>query len=119
MPTSQSGDLGAAADGMVGIVVNQTITPNGYEFYRIFSLLWSEKPDSGAYSLSIKESLSKRYGNRVDIYLGQQRVYSAALPQKYDGLHTLCGQAVEETQTNLVALSLQKNNDADIAQEKM
>ena len=66
---SSSKDMGMAADGMAGVVVNETITPNGYEFYRIFSILWSENPDSTNYSLSIKERLSKRYGNRVDIYL--------------------------------------------------
>lgn len=111
--------MGGAADGMVGVVVNQTITPNGYEFYRIFSILWSENPDSGDYSLSIKEQLSKRYGNRVGVYLGQRLVYSAVLPLKYDGLKTLCEKAVEDTKTNLVSLSMQAQDDADIVREEM
>ena len=44
-------DLGPAADGISGLVVNQTVTAGGYDFYRIFSILWSEKPDSDNYSL--------------------------------------------------------------------
>ena len=108
-----------AADGMAGVVVNETITPIGYEFYRIFSILWSENPDSTNYLLSIKERLSKRYGNRVDIYLGQKLVYSAALPVKYDVLQTLCERAVEDTQTNLVALSVQTSDVTDIVSEEM
>jgi hypothetical protein len=118
-PVPGSRDMGVAADGMVGIVVNQTITANGYEFYRIFSILWSEDPDSRNYSLSIKERLSKRYGNRVDVYLGQKLVYSAVLPLKYDGLQTLCEKAVEDTQTNIASLSIQASDDTDIVREEM
>jgi len=113
------GDLGPAADGMVGVVVNQTITPNGYEFYRSFSILWSENPDSRNYSLSIKERLSKRYGNRVDVYLGQKLVYTAALPIRYEGIQSLCEKAVEDTQSNIVTLSMQSTNDADISGDEM
>lgn len=118
-PVSVGKDMGDAADGMKGVVVNQTITPIGYEFYRIFSLLWSEKPDANDYSLHIRERLSNRYGNRIDIYLGQQRVYSAVLPIKYDSLQTLCEKAVEETQTNIVSLSLQGPDSSDIVRSEM
>lgn len=112
-------DLGAASDGMVGVVVNETVTANGYEFYRIFTLLWSDKPDSRNYALHIQERLSKRYGNRVGIYWGQKQVYSAALPLKYDGLHELCAKAVEEIQANIITLSMQAPDTADIVREEM
>lgn len=112
-------DLGAASDGMVGVVVNETVTPNGNEFYRMFTLLWSEKPDSRNYALHIQERLSKRYGNRIGIYLGQKQVYAAVLPLKYDGLHELCEKAVEETQANIVTLSLQIPDVIDIVREEM
>ncbi len=112
-------DLGAAVDGVQGVVVNQTVSNTGYAFYMIFSLLWSEKPDANDYSLNIRERLSKRYGNRVDIYLGQQRVYSEVLPIKYDGLQKLCEKAVEETQTNIVSLSLQAPDSSDIVKNEM
>jgi curli production assembly/transport component CsgE len=112
-----SKDMGEAADGMMGVVVNQTLTPIGYEFYRIFSILWSEKPDSGDYSLNIKERLSKRYGNRVEVYLGQKLMYAAVLPFKYDGLHTLCEKAVEDTQTNIAGLIMQVQDNIDIVRD--
>lgn len=118
-PVPGSKDMGAAADGMAGVVVNQTVTPGGYEFYRIFSILWSENPNSRDYPLSIKERLSKRYGNRVDVYLGQKLVYSAVLPLKYDGLHELGEKAVEDTQTNIITLTLQAPDDTDIVREEM
>lgn len=112
-------DMGVAAEGIVGIVVNQTITTNGYEFYRIFTLLWSEKPDSRNYSLHIQERLSKRYGNKVGVYWGQKLLYSAALPLKYDGLHALCEKAVEETEANIAIQFMQTPDETDIAREEM
>lgn len=118
-PLPHSRDLGDAADGISGIVVNQTITQNGYEFYRIFSLLWSENPDSGKYSLYVQERLSKRFGNRIEVYLGQKLMYSEVLPTKYDRLFALCLKAVDETQTNLISLAMQKSDDVDIVREDM
>jgi len=116
----RSRDMGEAADGIVGIVVNQTITPNGNEFYKIFTILWSEKPESTEYSLHIDERLSKRYGNKVGVYFGQKLVYSSALPLKYADLKTLCEKAVEETQANIVASMItQESDDVDIVRDQI
>ena len=111
-------DLGAAADGIAGLVVNQTLTNVGYDFYRIFSILWSEKSDTGNYSLSVQERLSKRYGNQVGIYLGQRRVFNTVLPQKYDGLRSLGEKAVEEVQANILALRMM-SDDEDILKDEL
>lgn len=120
-PASRGRDLGVASEGVMGIVVNQTLTQNGYEFYRLFTQMWVERPEARNYSLSIREKLSKRYGNRMDVYLGQKVAYSVALPNKYDRLRAACEQAVEETQANLAALSLTANgaDDLDIVREEM
>jgi hypothetical protein len=107
-------DLGEAADGILGLVVNQTISTNGYEFYRMFYLLWSEKPDSLKYSLNVQEKLSKQRGNQVIVYLGQKVIFSGVLPLKYEQLKELSTKAAEETQANLVMLLLEPSKDADI-----
>jgi hypothetical protein len=111
-------DLGAAADGIAGLVVNQTLTNAGYDFYRIFSILWSEKADSGKYSLSVQERLSKRFGNQVGIFLGQRRVFFTPLPQRYDGLKSLGEKAVEEVQANILTLSIM-SDDEDILKDEL
>jgi hypothetical protein len=107
-------DLGEAGDGILGLVVNQTISSNGYEFYRMFYLLWSEKPDSLKYSLNVQEKLSKQRGNQVNVYVGQKVVFSGVLPLKYEQLKELSAKAAEETQSNLVMLLLEPSKDADI-----
>jgi hypothetical protein len=116
----RSRDMGPAADGIVGIVVNGTMTPNGNEFYKLFTILWSEKLESREYSLHIDELLSKRYGNKIVVYFGQKPVYSGALPLKYPELKAMCEKAVEETQANILAsMIMPATDDADIVKEQI
>jgi len=96
----------SSADGVTGLVVNQTVTAGGYDFYLLFTEIWRTRPDSENHVLSIVERPSKRYGNQVSIFLGQTRVYFGTLPRKYDQLRQLCEQAVETTLANIVALVL-------------
>jgi hypothetical protein len=111
-------DLGPAADGIKGLVVNQTITASGYDFYRIFSILWSEKPDSNNYSLSVQERRSLRRNNQVGIFLGQKQIFSAMLPSKHDGLNELGEKAANEILANIIALMIESVSD-DIAREEL
>ena len=104
-------DMGEAADGIVGIVVNQTMTPNGNEFYKEFTILWSERPESREYSLHIDEGLSKRYGNQIWIYWGQKLLYSTPLPLKYEDLKKLCEDAVEKIQAKIIASIMEQGPD--------
>jgi len=111
--------MGEAGDGLLGMVVNQTLSVNGYEFYRIFYLLWSEKADSLNYSLNVQERLSKRYGNQVTVSLGQKVVFTGALPQKYDQLKSLAEKAATEAQANLVLLLIMPGMDIDIGSDQV
>jgi len=117
--TRQSRDLGEAGDGLLGMVVNQTMSVNGYEFYRMFYLLWSEKAESLKYSLNVQERLSKRYGNQVTVYLGQKIVFNGVLPQKYDQLKELADKAATETQANLVLLLIMPETNVDIGSDQV
>jgi hypothetical protein len=113
-------DMGEAADGIVGIVVNQTITPNGNEFYKEFTIRWSEKPESMQYSLYVGEKLSQRYGNQVGIFWGQKMVYAAPLPLKLDALRKLCEEAAEKVQAKILALIMEQGPDeTDIVREEI
>ena len=94
------------ADGVAGLVVNQTVTTGGYDFYLLFTEIWRARPDSELHMLSIVERPSKRYGNQIGIFLGQTRIYNGVLPRKYEQLRPLCEQAVEQTLANIVTLAL-------------
>jgi hypothetical protein len=120
---SSGRDLGPAADGIRGLVVNQTITARGYDFYQIFSILWSEKPDSGNYSLSVQErhllsGQGLRKTSQVGIFLGQKQVFSALLPWKREGVEDLGERAANEILANITAAMIEFTSD-DIARAEL
>jgi hypothetical protein len=108
-----------APDAIGGLVVNQTISPNGYEFFRIFSEVWRTRPDSENYTISIQEMPSKRHGNSVAIFFKQVRVFSGYIPIKYAAIRPLCEQAVDTVLANLITLMLENSprESPDIAKD--
>ena len=96
-----------------GIVVNQTFTQGGQEFYRRFSDFWREKSDFESYTLVIVERPSRRYGNQVAVSYGQKVVFAGSLPIKTDAIRALSGDAVEKAYANIISLSLRMTGDRD------
>jgi curli production assembly/transport component CsgE len=96
-----------------GIVINQTFTPGGQEFYRRFTDFWRERPDFESYTLVILERPSRRYGNQIFITYGQRSVFSGALPAKADSVKALALDAAEKTHANIISLSLRMTGDRD------
>ena len=63
-----------------GVVVNQTITLVGHEFYQAFVAAWRDKPLSERYALTIGERPSARLGSQVWVEFSRRRIYQAVLP---------------------------------------
>jgi curli production assembly/transport component CsgE len=97
---------GGISDGVSGLIINQTMTSIGQQFFLNFTEFWRDKPDGDHYSLDIVERPSKRFGNQVMIMYGQKSVYLAALPIKFDKVRDLSQQAVETTYANIVSINL-------------
>lgn len=96
-----------------GIVVNQTLTPGGQEFYRRFTDFWREKSDFESYTLVIVESPSRRYGNRIVVNFGQKSLFVGFLPIKNDAIRGLGGEAVEKVYAGIISLSIRMTGDRD------
>lgn len=105
----------------LGIVINQTFTTGGQEFYRRFTDFWREKPDFESYTLLILERPSLRYGNRIIVSHGQTVVYTGNLPAKADAIRALSADAVEKAYANIIASSLRLNGapDPDIGPDEI
>lgn len=101
------------ADGVAGIVVNETISANGLEFYRNFLEGWREKPDADNYNLDIIERPSRRFGNQIWIMYGKDRVFLTALPIKFDRIRALSEEAVDATYATIITLGMQSQFSAD------
>jgi len=103
-----------------GIVVNQTFTPGGMEFYRRFTDFWREKPDFEKYNLVIVERPSRRYGNLIFVVQEQQVVFSGNLPIKVSAIGALSLDAVEKVNANIISQSLRMigdGGDPDMAKD--
>jgi len=96
-----------------GIVVNQTFTPGGQEFYRRFTDFWREKSDFVSYTLVILERPSRRYGNIIFVSYGQRVMYSSGLPVKIDAIRAMSSDAVDKSYANIISLSLRFSGDSD------
>jgi len=102
-----------SASDNFGIVVNETFTPAGQEFYRRFTDFWREKPDFESYTLVIVERPSHRFGNRVTINFEQKAVYSGNLPVKFDQIRSVSSDSVEKVYANIISLSLRTTGSSD------
>ncbi|MFZ4651876.1 MAG: CsgE family curli-type amyloid fiber assembly protein [Rubrivivax sp.] len=96
-----------------GIVVNQTISAVGQEFYRRFTDVWREKPDFESYTLVVLERPSSRYGSRVVVSYGQTVVFSGNLPVKTDAIRALGAEAAEKAYAGVVAANLRMDGASD------
>ena len=110
-----------AGDGVEGIIVNATITPNGQEFFRSFTEFWREKADGDSYSLDVLERPSRRSGNQISIAYGQKRVFLGYLPAKLDRVRALSEQAADATYANIITFGLMStmSSDPDVGADEL
>jgi curli production assembly/transport component CsgE len=108
------GAAGSASDGDINLIVNQTYTAGGLEFYRRFTDYWREKSDGDRYTLVIVERPSRRYGNQVLISLAQRPVFVAPLPMKFDAIRSTSLDAVEQVYASAVASNLRFLDPTDL-----
>ncbi len=97
----------------MNLIVNQTYTAGGLEFFRRFTDYWREKADGDRYTLVIIERPSRRYGNQVLVSLAQRAVFVAPLPLKFDAIRSTSLDAVEQVYSAAVASNLSFLDQAD------
>lgn len=78
-----------------GIVIDQTVTRNGQEFYRFFVSSWRDKPLSDRYTVSVKEQPSVRFGSQIFISYGTRRVFQGQISTNKIQVKSLSDTAVE------------------------
>ncbi len=91
-----------------GIVLNQTITVGGQDFYRQFVALWRDKPLTETYAISVHERPSARFGTQVWIEYAQRRMFQSTLPSSRAAIGALSERAVETAYQGVVDTSVQR-----------
>jgi curli production assembly/transport component CsgE len=90
-----------------GVVVNQTVTMIGSEFYQLFTTLWNEKPNIESYVLLIRERPSARQGSQIRIDISHKIIFQSVLPINRSRVRELAEQAVETTYENVIGSAIQ------------
>lgn len=98
----------APSEDYGGIVLNQTVTVAGQNFYRCFVTYWQDKHISGRYAISVHERPSARWGSQVWIEYAQNRVFQASLPSSFSNIKALSEQAAEIAQQKVVDVEVDR-----------
>jgi curli production assembly/transport component CsgE len=91
-----------------GVVVNQTITVAGQNFYQCFVAFWRDREMSDRYAISIHERPSARWGTQVWIEYAQKRVFQAFLPSSIANIKALSEQAAEVAQQKVADVEVDR-----------
>lgn len=103
-----------------GVVVGQTVTVTGQDFYQYFVARWRDQPSSERYTISVHERPSARLGNLVWVEYERMRLFQAILPVSRSQIRQVSEQAAEITWQRLIEFELERKlyNDADLAKDE-
>ncbi len=65
-----------------GLVIDQSISRFGYQFYFDFSQLWRDVPATAGVNITIKETVLPRAGTRLQVFMNNQLVYATAMGRR-------------------------------------
>lgn len=94
-------------DPLRGVVVNRTVTVQGHDFYRFFSMTWQEIDSANQYSISVYERPSARWGSEIWIEYRRDRVFHIFLPPARSRTKEISQQAAHITYEQI------ENNELD------
>ena len=104
-----------------GMVVNQTITVIGRDFYDYFVAAWREFPLTERYVISIHEWPSARWGSRIRIDYAQRPVFQAFIQPVRARIKEISERAAEKTYSNTIDTEVQRLlfRDPDLGVDEM
>jgi len=110
----------AMTDGISGLLINNMITPNGHQFFQLFTNNWLENPESENYSLTFIETTSRLRGSQIFIYSGSRLMFSSSLPFKSSQLKPTVDQALEAISSGINSLATETGiADKDLGEEEL
>jgi curli production assembly/transport component CsgE len=80
---------------VAGIVINQTMTVAGQEFFQYFVAAWRDRELAERYNIAIAEKPSARWGSQIWVEFSQRRIFQAQLPGARGELRALGERAAD------------------------
>ncbi len=85
-----------------GLVVNETVSVVGHDFYRHFAAVWREDELSERFTLSVLEQTSARWGSRVRVEYARRVIYQRYLPISRPAIPAIGREAAEIVRQRIV-----------------
>jgi len=95
-------------DPYSGIVVNQTITVAGQDFFQYFIAAWRDKDMVDKFEISISERPSARFGSQIWINYGQRRIFQTFLPAARSSIKPISLAAADAVYEGIVQTDVQR-----------
>ncbi|WP_440053860.1 CsgE family curli-type amyloid fiber assembly protein [Pseudoalteromonas sp. T1lg65] len=80
-----------------GLVIDQSISRFGHQFYFQFSQLWRDVPNTSGVNVTIKETVLPRAGTKLEVLMNNEVVYATAMGRRNDSID-------ERVETSLFAI---------------
>ncbi len=77
-----------------GLLLDNTRSRQGYEFFTAFSQLWQDIPNTNGHVVTIKEIVIPRSGTRLSVTLNNKNVYVTHLGRRQSPIKDRVEQAV-------------------------
>lgn len=104
-----------------GMVLDQTVTVVGHEFYQCFSALWHDKEKSERYAISVHERPSARLGSQLWIEFAQRRVFQTVLQATRANVKEISSEAADIAFQRVMDIEVQRllSHDRDLAPDEI
>ncbi|MGB3587652.1 MAG: CsgE family curli-type amyloid fiber assembly protein [Tunicatimonas sp.] len=77
-----------------GLIVDETITKAGRDFYELFFQQWTTPVSTISYSLFIRERPMNGLGSQIVVYINETEIFNRAAQPRYDVVEALAKHAV-------------------------
>ncbi len=104
-----------------GVVLDQTVTVVGHEFYQYFAALWRDRETSERYAISIHERPSARLGSQLWVEYAQRRVFQIVLQATRANVKEISREAADIAFQNVMDIEVQRlmSRDRDLAPDEL
>lgn len=104
-----------------GVVLDQTVTVVGHDFYQHFAALWRDRETSERYAISVHERPSARLGSQLWVEYAQRRVFQIVLQATRANVREISREAADIAFQNVMDIEVQRllSHDKDLAPDEI
>lgn len=101
-----------------GLIVDETITKIGRDFYGIFQRQWEAPPNSSNYTILIQEKPTRNNGAYVIISVNDEPIFEYNLEPRYDLIEEVANYTVSIVYEHLISDNLNKQLESEGKKER-